>query len=351
MAGRSVIPHDLRLLLVEKLADLPMLSQGDLGSRTALLAGVPHSGSLNRNHNNVRGDLLLIVSQLEQTYDRGGGWHLLGVVDNAAAGVEGTELGRALTEIRAQLVLLDNGLRAARPQPYEVAQIHLLDLVGPVLSGVGLLPGAPATSGFALFTPSSRMLRCFCESLKHHSSLLRWSRDQVTTMGVPLVVDPVSTPVDVVLEKLAKLGPLLARQHVIVPAYTAEPEAAAEIWKRIDRGLAADGRHHLVIAFGLPAGSPVPDGVIALPEPRFAIADVRKWVDDIGSSMPWDQNLVERWRKVVLGEFAAFDHDRLPVDLVYDRLDAHCGLVQLNRTPEELLNALEMHEAMDWSAR
>lgn len=346
-----MIPDDLRRRLVKTITKMPGIHNGGSVDRaTTLLSGFTHVGWISRNEADAQGDVLLIVNQLAETYRREGEWDLLRMIDNAIAKIDGTELAGELAVIRAELERFEAGQRPARLHPSEVAQIHLFDLVLPAINCVGMLPSTCTASAFVVFTPTSALLPHFCESVRHRGTEYnRWTRAEVGAVGSTILVGPPYADVDEALSKAAKLSRHLTRQHVIFPVFAPDPDDVEAIWQGIGEGHARAGDHHFIVAFGMPPGSVVPAGVTPLPEPRFTTEDVRRWVNDIGQSHAWQQPVITRWTDVILREVRSGDGD-LDVGRVYDTLGRHCGLVQLNRTPEELLNALALHEAMGWDS-
>ncbi|MHB9435905.1 hypothetical protein [Mesorhizobium sp. P15089B] len=94
-----MIPDDLRHELVDALNAIPLAIE-HMG-RTTLLAGIPHAGFLTRNPANDRGDVMVLVLQLEESYGPPPKrqWWLIKLIENAAATVPGTDLGNRLAAI------------------------------------------------------------------------------------------------------------------------------------------------------------------------------------------------------------------------------------------------------------
>src|SRR5215217_820351 len=91
---RTMIPDDLRLALVEGLMRVPLVGVDDNAmGRTALLAGIPNTAYFTRNDANARGDVMVLVAQLEENFGVNGEWRLLQLVNNVLPMVQGTELG------------------------------------------------------------------------------------------------------------------------------------------------------------------------------------------------------------------------------------------------------------------
>jgi len=336
-----VIPDDLRRDLVDRLMDVPLvgLDDNDKG-RTALLGGIPNAAFFTRNSGNSRGDVMLLLLQLEENFSRTGEWRLLQIIDNALGTVEGTELGVDLHAIRDQLLLVEQGNRAVRPHLAEVAQVHLFDLRQPVFMCIGQLPTDPGTSGFAVNTPTPRLLAYFCESLKQRGADNRtWSRNDVLTKGPPLVIDPKHTSAAVVRSKIDKVRSLLATKHVLWPMYIEDAGDAAAVWADLAAAFTGALDHHLMVTFGLPAGMDPPPGMVRLPAPKFTSRDVSNWVGDIGTTMNWQHSVTQEWASVILVDYAGSPDD-LPIELVYEWLEFHRGLITQHQTADELLEVL-----------
>jgi hypothetical protein len=333
------IPGDLRRALVEVLMSVP--GGDDPAARAAfLLAGIPHD-YFTRNPANLFGDVMLLVSQVEEIFGAKGDWCLLQLVDNALPAVCGTELGKRLQQIRAELVEVEKGLRPVQAHPAEVAQLHLFDLRRPVFTCMGLLPLDAKVSGFVVTTPTPKLLSYFCDSLKLRGAEYIWSRDEVATTGTPQVIDPKYTPVTVVVNKSDKVRSLLAKKHVIWPIYVSDATDAVAVWRKLDRAFEKTLERHLVIVFGMPTGADVPPGMVLLPAPKFTSKDISNWVGDIGKALTWHETVTERWASVILVGCAGNADDDLPIEMVYEQLELHCRCITQNRNPHDLMNALE----------
>ena len=149
-----MIADDLRLALVEAVSKIPLAV--DQVGRTSLLAGIPQAEFLTRNSSNSRGDVMVLVLQLEETYGPAREWRLLQLIDNAAASVAGTDLAKQLAQIRRSLL---EAARPRHPKPAETAQVHLFDLRQPVMMCVGQLPPTGGISGFVVPAATPRLLR------------------------------------------------------------------------------------------------------------------------------------------------------------------------------------------------
>ena len=196
-----MIADDLRRSLVEAIRKIPLANS--FAGRTTLLGGIPKVGYLTRNLENDLGDVMVLVLQLEETFGPKREWRLLQLIDNAAADVQGTDLGNRLAEIRRAL------LEAARPRSFkaaETAQVHLFDLRQPVLMCAAQLPRSGGISGFVVPAATPRLLRYFCDSLQRRGAEYgAWTRERVAATGSPLVIGPLQTAVSVALAHAKKV--------------------------------------------------------------------------------------------------------------------------------------------------
>ena len=337
-----MIPDDLRDRVIDALMRVPLLGEGATAvGRTALLAGIPQVQAFSRNPENARGDVTILVLQLEDNFGPQGEWRLLQFLDTAARSVLGTQSGQDLQDIRLELERVRLGTRVSVVHPAEVAQVHLFDLRRPVLTCIGMLPPQAAVSGFVLPSPTPRLMGYFCESLKHRGvDQGAWSRDQVAPTRPALEIDPRHTPVAAAVASALKMSPLLARKHVIWPAYVRTQGDADVFWQGVSGGYARPVDRHLVVIFGMPPGVAAPRGMFALPAPQFSQRDVASWVGDIARVMAWQEAVVQRWAGVIITGFGA-DQNDLPIDGVYDRLEYHRGLLADIKTQEALMQALD----------
>lgn len=336
-----MIPDDLRRSLVARLMDVPLVGQDDnAAGRTALLGGIPNTAYFTRNIGNSRGDVMLLVLQSEENFGPAGEWRLLQIIDNALDTVAGTDLGRDLHTIREQLELVARGARRVKLLPTEVFQVHLFDLRQPVMTCIGQLPTGPGTTGFAVNTPTPTLLKYFCDSLRQRGDEYRaWSRTDVAPTGPPLVIDPKHTTATLVLDKIDRVRSLLAKKHILWPMYIEDAAEAAAVWGSLAAAFSGPLDHHLVITFGLPAGTAVPPSMVPLPAPRFTSQDISSWLSDIGTTLAWQQSVIRQWAEAILVGCAG-NPDDLPIELVYRQLEFHQNLVAQHSTPEELLDAL-----------
>jgi hypothetical protein len=336
-----MIPQELRHELVEKLLRVPV-ANGDGGylGRTSLLGGIPHS-AIQRNRANAETDTRLIVNYLEESFGPYGEWRLLEFLDAAVATVPGAKLETELRQIRAELLAAKERHWPARRQPAELGQIHNFDLRLPVrFCTVSLMDRGCQVSGFVINTPTHRLLRYFCERLRQHGeSEELWRRDQVAEPKPALVINPMHTPVPLAPGKLDEVRARLAWQHVIWPIYVTSPDDARVLWQQLAAAFGAACDHHLVVTFGMPAGAEVPAGMTVLPEPRFTRKDIADWINPIGAAVPLDTRDVERWASVIEQGCAAIS-EALPIEIVYEQLELHYGLLTRNRHPTTLMLAV-----------
>ena len=335
-----MIPDDLRLSLIEALMRVPLVGiEGEGSGRTALLIGIPQAAYFSRNEQNARGDLMILVAQLEESFGPGGEWRLLQLIENAVPTVRGTELQGELLTIRRALEDAQSGITPRRVHPAEVAQLHLFDLRRPVLMCISMLPVQPAVSGFVVPSRTARLLRYLCESVRYRGADLRtWGRDEVAPNRPPLEVDPLHTTAALAAEKALKVRDLLARKHVIWAAHVAQEEDAAALWQGIAAGFANAPPRHLVVIFGMPDATRAPTGMTQLPAPAFTRIDVAHWVTDIARQLDWQEAIIQRWAAMIVTGYA---EDDLPVDELYERLEYHRDLLTSNRTQDALGQALD----------
>jgi hypothetical protein len=342
-----MIPDDLRLALVESLLRVPLVGgENGLAGRNALLAGMPLR-FLHRNEANAYGDMLLLVDQLSGIFGANGEWRLLQFVNNALPPVDGTDLGARLKQLRADLLELERGFRPVHVHPAELAQVHLFDLRLLVNICSGSLLGPAKASGWVITTPTPRLLAYFCDSLKQRGAGDGvWNRDEVATPTPPLVIDPRHTTVAYVAARSEKVRSLLTRKHVLWPIYVADAADAEALWLQLSETFEETPEHHLVIALGMPAGTNPPAGMTPLPAPRFTSQDIVNWLSPIGKTLTWQQRRIEWWAKLILTGCAG-NPDDLPIEMVYEQLERHRGLITQHRNPADLMNALEDLES--WS--
>jgi len=339
------IPRDLREELVENLLSVPSVAGGGRPGRDVLLRGMPSVFLYRNESGNVHADVALLVTQSLDVFGEGGEWCLLQLVDNALPQVRGTEVGMKLLKIRRQLLEVQKGLWRIPEHPAEVARVHRFDLRIPVGICIWSLPGVPKVSGWVVTTPTPRLLGYFCESLKQSGVDERrcWGRDEVAATGPPMVIDPRHTTVPVVVNKSNKVRSLLAGKHVLWPIYVNDAADAAALWRQLEGEFEKTLEHHLVITFGMPAGTEVPPGMTVLPVPKFTQQDISDWIAVIGKTLTWREEEIDWWAKLILMNCAS-NPDDLRIETVYEQLEHHCGLVTQHRNPDDLMNALKVLE-------
>jgi hypothetical protein len=335
------ISRDLRHELVDNLRRVPFVVGGGHAGRKALLSGLPNVFPSRDEASSLFADMMLLVTLSAEIFDESGDWCLLLLVDNALPTVQGTEVGTNLVEIRQQLLEIQKGLRRVQANPAEVAQVHLFDLKKTVYECIWSLPPVAKASGFVVTTPTSRLLRYFCESLKQRGAGEGvWGRDEVAATGATMVVDPILTTVAIVASRSDMFRPLLARKHVFWPIYVDNSADAAALWQRLEGAFDEKLEHHLVITFGMPTGTDVPPGMIPLPAPRFTRQDISNWITPIGERLTWRKKEIDWWAKLIMVNCAG-GHENLPIEMVYEQLERHYGLITQNRNPDDLMNALK----------
>jgi hypothetical protein len=337
-----MIPHELRRELVEKLLRVPIAS-GGFDGRTFLLGGIPQR-FVPRDPGNAHVDIGLIVSFLEESFGPYGEWHLLEFLDAAIHTVAGTELAAELLDLRQRLVAEKDRQWPVQPDPADVGQVHNFDLRLPVSScAVSLMDRDCRVSGYVVTTPTPRLLRHFCERLRRlgeSEDLRLWRREQVAEPKPALVIDPMHTPVPLTAGKLDEVRARLAWQHFLWPIYVADADDARTLWKQLKAAFDATRDHHLVVTFGMPAGAEPPDDMTLLPEPRFTPQDISNWVRPIGAAVRLDSSDVELWARVIEQGCAARS-GILPIEIVYEQLELHYGLLTRNRHPANLMIAVK----------
>ena len=336
------ISSDLRLKLVDCLLCVPFLTGGGQAGRKALLSGLPDVFPARDEAGNAFADLMLLVTVSAEIFGANGEWCLLQLVDNALPPVKGTEVGTKLLKLRQQLVDVYKTLRHVQVHPVEVAQVHLFDLKQTVYMCIWSLPPAAAASGFVVTTPTSRLLRHFCESLKQRGAGEGiWAREEVAEPGTPMVVNPVHTTVAGVASKADKYRAMLAKKHVLWPIYVDNFDDAKVLWQQLQGVFEKTLEHHLVITFGMPADTEVPPGMKLLPAPIFTSQDVSNWITPIGKILTWHKEEIDWWAKLILVNCVG-SQETLPIKMVYQQLERHYELItQYRNNPEDLMNALK----------
>jgi hypothetical protein len=258
------------------------------------------------------------------------------LIDNAIPSVAGTDLEQELQQLRKEVV---KGAQAQQTSPAEMAQVYLFDLRQPVMMCIGQLPPDGGVSGFMLRAPSPRILRYFCDSLRHRGAYNGfWTRDQVAAPGSPVVIDPIHTDMATAIKKVVNIRTLLETKSVLWSAYVRNAGDAQALWAGVRDAFNRQPTRHLIVVFGIPEDMALPDGMKGLPPPAFRTDDVACWVRDIVKVQAWGQSLVERWTSVIVMGYAG--KEVLPVDDVYERLERHYALLNEHRDEQALLQAL-----------
>lgn len=334
-------PDELRHDLLKVLLKVPVLDSRK--GRDAQLAGMPSLFLARNEEGNTYGDLLLLVGQLWNFFGANGEWRLLQFVDNVLLGVDGTDAGIMLRQVRKELEEERQRHRPVQVHPAEVAQVHLFDLRQPVLICIGKLPPFKKASGFVIPTPTPRLLGYFCDSLKQRGAgagYRVWGRHEVAATGMPMVVDPIRTTVNVVASKSDKFRSLLAMKHVLWPIYVDNAADAAALWQHLEGAFAKTLEHHLIITFGMPEGMEVPPGMTLLPAPIFTSQDISDWVTAVAETLSWRQEQIDWWAKLILVN-CCVGQEIASIEMVYQQLELHSGLITQNRNPDDLMNALK----------
>ena len=80
-----------------------------------------------------------------------------------------------------------------------------------------------------------------------------------------------------------------------------------------------------------------------LPAPKFTRQDISDWIAVIGKTLTWREEEIDWWAELILLNCAG-NPDDLPIEMVYEQLEHHCGLVTQHRNPDDLMNALKVLE-------
>ncbi|GIJ43620.1 hypothetical protein Val02_05060 [Virgisporangium aliadipatigenens] len=298
-----------------------------------LLHGIPVNIALSQNAS-INVAIRQIVMNLAGSYDKYGKPHVVRLIDNAMLDADGTEPGTELKWIRQRL-------QGQQPGPAELAQLDHFDLRQPVHMCIGTLPGTAAMSGFTVPTPTPRLLKHFCASVKHRGADSRmWRRDEISAEGIPLVINPIHTPVTLALSRMRNIEKLLTKKHVIWSMFVDDASDAAHLWRGIQKNFAQPLAHHLIVAFGIPPEVRTPDGMVQLPAPTFTVQDVRDWLEAIGTALTFPADLIDRWARRVLLSIGG-GTDALPIHAVYEHLAHHSDVIRIHRTPEALSHILD----------
>lgn len=340
-----MIPDDLRRRIIEALLRVPLAGGDDpVGRTAALLVNIPNAGVMNRNPRNARGDVILIVAQLEESYDASGNLYLVKVLETVAPDEttdgpgEGTELDRELRELKVELRRWVKGSRPKRLALDEVGQLHLFDLRRPVLTCLGTLDAR--VQGFVLPTPTPRLLRYFCESLRHRGAEQKvWERDHVTTSGAPLVIGPRYATAAFAIERAAKARSILATKDLIWAVHVPDAQDAQALWAGVAAAYREPPGQRFVVVFGMPPGAATPGEMVALPAPIFTERDISSWLDDIVKASSWTEAVLPRWTRAIVACCPGRPDD-LPIDVVYEQLEYHRGLLADCHTEEMLSQRL-----------
>jgi len=335
------ISEKLRFALVENLLCVPSVAGGSRAGRDVLLSGMPNVFLYRNESGNVSADIALLVTQSVDVFGGDGKWCLLQLIDNALLQVRGTEVGTKLLRIQEQLLEEQKGLRRIQVHPTEVAQVHLFDLRKPVGICIWSLPDIPKATGFVITTPTRRLLRYFCDSLKERgASEGIWGRDEVAPPGPAMVIHPQHTSVAFAAAKSDNYRRMLTKKHVLWPIFVDNTADATALWQQLAGAFENTLEHHLVITFGMPAGTDPPPGMTILPVPIFTSQDISNWVSAIGKTLTWPEKEIAWWAKLILVNCIGNDED-LPIEMVYEQLERHCGLITQYRNPDDLMNALK----------
>ena len=336
-----MIADDLRLRLVEAIMNTP--SAGTEVGRTSLLAGIPNQGFLTRNPANARGDIMILVAQLEEYFGPAREWRLLQFIENVARTVQGTDVGRALVAIKRDL---ENAL-PAKVNAARTAQVHHFDLRKPGLMCVGQLPPNGGLSGFVLPGSTTRLLRYFCDGLRQRGAdNHQWARDRIAPVASLLVIHPLHTTVSAAADSARRMQRLLSLKHVIWPAFVETLADADALWTAVKDAVVQPLTTHMVVVFGMPDCNAPPSDMILLPAPQFRATDLVEWASDIAKAKGWPEALRQRWTGSIARGYAP--QKTLPSDSVYERLERYHQLVSEHADDDQsLLEALDDLEKLE----
>ncbi|WP_127507280.1 hypothetical protein [Actinoplanes solisilvae] len=328
--------------LVASLCELPIMQTG--AGRDGMIRDFAPTPLMLRERSSTRADIELIVGSLQVSYD-GPRWDLLELIERVLPTAGASERAAELRRIRSGLTAYDRVRRPPPVHPSEVAQVHLFDLKRPVFVCAGSLPMPCRASVFVLATPTPKLLNYFCESLKQRGTEYPgWRREEVAPCRPALIVHPLHTSADLVVERLKRIAPELDRHHVILAIHATEPDDVTKIREGIAAIFPGTYPHHFVAVLGVPPGTAPPADVVMLPDPKFTVADVQAWVEGIGNAMALPRDSMIRWADVILADLIEDRQSGLPIVKVYERLDFHYGVIQEHRTEAELKRALDYLE-------
>ena len=146
--------------------------------------------------------------------------------------------------------------------------------------------------------------------------------------------------VDTAVRAVTRYTGVLQARNVICPVAVRGAPAAdvAELVRRVREAYGRPQRWCMLFLLGMPAGG-FPDGVTALPRPRFARRDVERWAAHVTVSKRWPRPLAAAWTAHIVGRIG----EELDVRYTYEEL-ADC-IDRVRHQPDELRGYLEDLEA------
>jgi hypothetical protein len=304
-------------------------------TRWAFFAHAPGAAYFTRTPDNQRLDLRYIIRQLEWNHDADGEWVLPRIIAKIEGDFAGSGRARDLASVRQKIL----HARAARPRPGDLTVLHLFDLKPTIAMWIDLQPKEPALSGFVVQTGAECLLEYLSDSVKENGVHRFWTKGKAV-VSRPFLLHPVHTPIESVKEETAKLRDLFDTKSVIWAAYAREAADAGSLWRALRDLVPPQLEHHFVALFGMPPGECPPDGLTALPAPRFTRRHLCEWVEAIAHARKWTPAAVERWTAAIVKGFEDCAAE-LPVEKVYDRLKRHVEAVTRDREEDEFMQSLQ----------
>ncbi len=146
--------------------------------------------------------------------------------------------------------------------------------------------------------------------------------------------------VDTAVRAVTRYAGVLRSRNVICPVSVRGAPAGdvAELVRRVREAYGRPKRWYLLFLLGVPDGG-FPDGVTALPPPRFAQRDVERWTTHVIAYKRWPRPLAAAWQADIVERIGA----ELDVRYTYEEL-TDC-IDRVRHEPDELLRELEDLEA------
>jgi hypothetical protein len=192
-------------------------------------------------------------------------------------------------------------------------------------------PASPVV-GFGVRYPESLFVQ----------KLLDWLHfylDGETQSKATLSLMPEIAPLDYCLRQLRSYQPDLAEVNVLceIAVRGVAADVIQEFWNGVRTEFDRIARNLVLVLTGDP-GSDFPDGVIALPQPRFSRSDVADWTERLISQRGWPGSVAQGWTEW-LCTAASIRDEHLDVRLLYEAMDR--SVTVFRREPEKFR---AMHE-------